>query len=509
MDVAEDDGAFVAVAGGGGALAHLLSSDGEDLSSMSSRSGFMDDASGGSVFSDREEEDWPEEEYDEDEGTDEDGFWSDGSDGSDHSVNVLDGHVEPVVPRRRMDHGERAVFTTFGRLDTMSATEFQQRMRMPRRCFAEFVENLYEPAFARSMEQAGMEPRQGDALSTLYAVVFYLAHGGSLRTHNMHSPWCHTLYWKLVHRGVRVLAVHVAPQVIVMPSGPSPEDRLARLRLCARFKQLFGVTEDVPGDDMNLMGIADGSFFQLKRTPDGEEFEAYKGRKDGVGHNVLAICSPDYEVLWIDAYRTAAFNDQGVWNDQLFMREEGRFLSTFYPYGRDGECWSIMADAGYSTRVETITPFKPSEIRRQAEQGIRDLMTSFNREFSSVRVRVENLFARVKLRWLQLDHKAWLAGSERVGSVLTSAFVLHNVVQKYHNVHRNDPDRLVQVLEQREARQQLDGMQVGHGAAGGDVQERNADLLQLGRQRRGRLARTLLRGRGGDVLCDYCYNHNV
>ncbi|KAJ8915334.1 hypothetical protein NQ315_008219 [Exocentrus adspersus] len=145
------------------------------------------------------------------------------------------------------------------------------------------------------------------------------------------------------------------------------------------------------------------------------QHDSYIDRYHRHSVNLMAICTYDKVFTYVFVGYPGAAHDSRVFSNSRFVRNVERFGKLKY-FPEDD--WHIIGDAAFPLRTWLITPYSRN-INLTACQRYH------NRKLSSDRVRIENTFSCLKLRWRRLNYIDTSSISKAI-EIITSSCVLHN-----------------------------------------------------------------------------------
>ncbi|XP_051167341.1 putative nuclease HARBI1 [Leptopilina boulardi] len=190
--------------------------------------------------------------------------------------------------------------------------------------------------------------------------------------------------------------IDIAPQIIKFPR--SEQEKTAGAE---KFEEIA----DFPG----IIGAIDGSYIP-KRTPADKVKSTYVNRHDQTALSLQGIC--DAEKKFIDVF--TGISDK--------VHDSTLFKMSFIYYeivAICGEKWHLIGDAAYGIRKWLLVPYRYYGNMSQEQKH-------FNKKLSQSRVKIENVFGLLKVRFRQLQKLDFLT-VKKMSQFIMACYVLHNL----------------------------------------------------------------------------------
>ncbi len=150
--------------------------------------------------------------------------------------------------------------------------------------------------------------------------------------------------------------------------------------------------------------------------------KAWQNRKGEYSTLFVAACDHERRFLWVSAghpgstHDSAALTGTDMWQESAMEELEGVAPSkkTWFP-----DATFMLADAAFQLREFCMTPF-----RDNGRLGHRERM--FNKCHAQARVRIENAFGILKMRWGILS-QGLNADVAHISNVVLTCITLHNI----------------------------------------------------------------------------------
>ncbi|CAL1352453.1 unnamed protein product [Linum trigynum] len=167
------------------------------------------------------------------------------------------------------------------------------------------------------------------------------------------------------------------------------------------------------------LGALDGTHIEVR--PLKEDQPRFRDRKHKLSMNVLGVCTPNLEFVYVLAGWEGSAHDSRVLKDAL-TRPNGLTL----PEG----CF-YLCDAGYANSPGFLTPYRGQRYHLK-EWGANPPLTAeeyYNMKHASARNVIERIFGVLKMRWCILRNATWFTPKE-VARIVVACCILHNFIKK-------------------------------------------------------------------------------
>ncbi|XP_047341264.1 protein ALP1-like [Impatiens glandulifera] len=163
-------------------------------------------------------------------------------------------------------------------------------------------------------------------------------------------------------------------------------------------KDLLKIPEPIPIDSTderwkwfkNCLGAIDGTYINVRVS--STDKPRYRNRKGEIAQNVLAVCSPDEQFIYVLAGWEGSAADSRVLRDAI-SRPNGLKVSIGQYY---------LVDAGYTNGEGFLAPYRGQRYHlNDWRDGHRPTTAEeyFNMKHSSARNVIERCFGQLKARW--------------------------------------------------------------------------------------------------------------
>ncbi|GKB54282.1 ALP1-like protein [Tanacetum coccineum] len=197
------------------------------------------------------------------------------------------------------------------------------------------------------------------------------------------------------------------------------------------------ITEDCDSDRWRsfkgCLGALDGT--SIRVTPPSNQKPRYQTRKSNIATNVLGVCCPNMQFIYVLPGWEGSAHDGRVLRDSI-SREDGLKI----PQG----CYYLV-DAGYCNAPRFLAPFRGERYHLNEFHGQqpRSAEEYFNMKHSKARNVIERCFGLLKGRWKILASPSFFPIGTQVRIILACC-LLHNLIRKYMSV---DPLEVEQAEE--------------------------------------------------------------
>ncbi|XP_057446469.1 protein ANTAGONIST OF LIKE HETEROCHROMATIN PROTEIN 1-like [Lotus japonicus] len=170
----------------------------------------------------------------------------------------------------------------------------------------------------------------------------------------------------------------------------------------------------------NCLGALDGTYIRVN-VPEAEKSK-YRTRKGEIAMNVLGVCSPDMQFIYVLPGWEGSAADSRVLRDAISQPNGLKVPQGHY----------YLCDAGYMNGEGFLTPYRSqryhlSEWRNGAQPTTPNFF--FNMKHSSARNVIERCFGLLKGRWAILREKSFYPVKTQ-GRIITACCLLHNHICK-------------------------------------------------------------------------------
>ncbi|GJU73783.1 ALP1-like protein [Tanacetum coccineum] len=189
------------------------------------------------------------------------------------------------------------------------------------------------------------------------------------------------------------------------------------------------------------IGALDGT--SIRVTPPSDQKPRYRTRKADIATNVLGVCCPNMQFIYVLPGWEGSAHDGRVLRDAI-SRPDGLKI----PQG----CYYLV-DAGYCNAPGFLAPFRGQRYHLNEFHGHRPQSAAeyFNMKHSKARNVIERCFGLLKGRWKILASPSFFPIATQVRIILACC-LLHNLIRKYMRV---DPQELEQDEEDEIDEEQL------------------------------------------------------
>ncbi|GJZ61169.1 ALP1-like protein [Tanacetum coccineum] len=178
------------------------------------------------------------------------------------------------------------------------------------------------------------------------------------------------------------------------------------------------------------LGALDGT--SIRVTPSSDQKPRYRTRKADIATNVLGVCCPNMQFIYVLPGWEGSAHDSRVLRDAI-SRPDGLKI----PQG----CYYLV-DAGYCNAPGFLAPFRGQRYHLNEFHGHRPQSAAeyFNMKHSKARNVIERCFGLLKGRWKILASPFFFPITTQVRIILACC-LLHNLIRRYMRV---DPQELEQ-----------------------------------------------------------------
>ncbi|GJU64599.1 ALP1-like protein, partial [Tanacetum coccineum] len=171
------------------------------------------------------------------------------------------------------------------------------------------------------------------------------------------------------------------------------------------------------------LGALDGT--SIRVTPPSDQKPRYRTRKSDIATNVLGVCCPNMQFIYVLPGWEGSAHDGRVLRDAI-SRDDGLKI----PQG----CYYLV-DAGYCNAPGFLAPFRGeryhlNEFHGQQPQRAEEY---FNMKHSKARNVIERCFGLLKGRWKILASPSFFPIGAQVRIILACC-LLHNLIRKYMSI---------------------------------------------------------------------------
>lgn len=172
----------------------------------------------------------------------------------------------------------------------------------------------------------------------------------------------------------------------------------------------------------NIFGAIDCTHIKIQRPPDHHHPDEYLNRKNYYSFNVQAVCDSDCIFTDIVVAWPGSVHDSRIFkNSNLYNRQNTGEINGI-----------LLGDSGYALSPFLLTPF--SEPQCFGEER-------YNKIHKKARCTIERSFGQLKRRFHCLG-SILRCKLDRVGSIITACFILHNVAKHLHEADTDDYEAL-------------------------------------------------------------------
>ncbi|CAL1389253.1 unnamed protein product [Linum trigynum] len=186
------------------------------------------------------------------------------------------------------------------------------------------------------------------------------------------------------------------------------------------------------------LGALDGTHIDVQ--PLTEDKPRYRDRKGELTMNVLGVCTPNLEFIYVLAGWEGSAHDGRVLRDAL-TRPNGLIVTEGNYY---------LCDAGYANSPGFLTPYRGQRYHLK-EWGARQPETAeeyYNMKHASARNVIERIFGILKMRFAILRNDTWFSPKE-VTRIVIACCIIHNFIKTEHGV-----DEIERTYRDKEPEQQ-------------------------------------------------------
>ncbi|XP_050230424.1 protein ALP1-like [Mercurialis annua] len=191
------------------------------------------------------------------------------------------------------------------------------------------------------------------------------------------------------------------------------------------LKKPTPITDDCTDDRWkcfkNCLGALDGTYINVKAPV--EERSRYRTRKGNIAMNVLGVCSPDMQFIYVLPGWEGSAHDGRVLRDAI-SRPNGLKI----PQG----CYYLV-DAGYTNGEGFLAPYRGQRYHLDEWRGDRQPQTAeeyFNMKHSRARNVIERCFGVLKGKWSILRSCSYYPIKTQ-GRIILACCLLHNLIRRY------------------------------------------------------------------------------
>ncbi|XP_071913895.1 protein ALP1-like [Coffea arabica] len=180
----------------------------------------------------------------------------------------------------------------------------------------------------------------------------------------------------------------------------------------------------------NCLGALDGTLIDV--TPPTEQKSRYRTRKGSIATNVLGVCSPNMQFIYVLPGWEGSAHDGRVLRNAI-SRPNGLRV----PQG----CYYLV-DAGYCNADGFLAPYRGQRYHLNEFNGYRPQRPEeyFNMKHSKARNIIERCFGLLKGRWKILASPSFFPIQTQV-RIIMACCLLHNLIRKFMTF---DPQELLQ-----------------------------------------------------------------
>ncbi|XP_042467558.1 protein ALP1-like [Zingiber officinale] len=261
-----------------------------------------------------------------------------------------------------------------------------------------------------------------------------------------------TLWWEALSVAI-VTIVHGFPVesswciqliAIFLPNTASPS---AYSKIGSRlFEKSEPITQDCQDERwkcfQGCLGALDGTL--IKVTPSSEEKSRYRTRKGCISTNVLGVCCPNMQFIYILPGWEGSTHDGRVLRNAI-SRPHGLRVPRGYYY---------LVDSGYCNANGFLTPYRGQRYHLKEFDGHQPKTVEeyFNMKHSKARNVIERCFGLLKGRWKILASPSFFAIQTQV-RIIIACCLLHNLIRKFMSF---DPQELIMEEEEESEDEESD-----------------------------------------------------
>ncbi|KAG6504621.1 hypothetical protein ZIOFF_036955 [Zingiber officinale] len=190
------------------------------------------------------------------------------------------------------------------------------------------------------------------------------------------------------------------------------------------------------------LGALDGTL--IKVTPPSEEKSRYRTRKGCISTNVLGVCCPNMEFIYVLPGWEGSAHDGRVLRNAI-SRPHGLSVPRGYYY---------LVDSGYCNANGFLTPYRGQRYHLKEFDGHQPETAEeyFNMKHSKARNVIERCFGLLKGRWKILASPSFFAIQTQV-RIIIACCLLHNLIRKFMSF---DPQELIMEEEEESEDEESD-----------------------------------------------------
>ncbi|XP_021732162.1 protein ANTAGONIST OF LIKE HETEROCHROMATIN PROTEIN 1-like [Chenopodium quinoa] len=170
----------------------------------------------------------------------------------------------------------------------------------------------------------------------------------------------------------------------------------------------------------NCLGALDGTF--IKVYVPNEDRGRYRTRKRNLAMNVLGVCTPNMEFVFVLPGWEGSAHDGRVLRDAI-SRPNGLKVSR--------GCY-FLVDAGYTNCEGFLAPYRGHRyhLKEWGDRVPASAEEYFNMKHSKARNVIERTFGLLKGRWAILRSPSFFS-TRTQGRIVTACAILHNLIRKH------------------------------------------------------------------------------
>ncbi|XP_018564947.1 putative nuclease HARBI1 [Anoplophora glabripennis] len=200
--------------------------------------------------------------------------------------------------------------------------------------------------------------------------------------------------FSIINRITKFL-LNLGPQIIFFPESDHDKEAISN-----KFFQISGFP--------NVLGCIDGTYIHLK-TPAHKVKSTYVNRHDVTALTLQGICDSERKFLDVFTGVSGKIHDARVY-EMSFIKNKINNLE---------EKHHILGDAAYPISPNLLTPYRNYGQLNPVNQ-------EFNKRFSQTRVKIENAFGLLKVRFRQLMELDFRK-VEKASEFIIACCILHNL----------------------------------------------------------------------------------
>ena len=306
--------------------------------------------------------------------------------------------------RRR---GSLGIFNLIQELGIEDTHGYREMMRMNKEQFKEILQ-LIEPHISKQTNNFGKPISPAERLAL---TVRYLATGDTFRSLHFQFRISRAAISYIIKEVCSTMHKVLAPNFLSLPQSESDWRSVA-----TDFEEKWNFP--------NCIGAIDGKHVIMKCPSNaGSRFFNYKKTYSIV---LLAVCGPDYEVIYADVGANGRVSDGGIWNKcsllsgmsdgSICLPEPKCLMQGIKPVPH-----VFVADDAFALKPFLMKPYP--------QRGLNIDQRVFNYRLSRARRISENTFGILANRW-RVYYSAMQVGPTAAKSIVLATLSLHNYLRK-------------------------------------------------------------------------------